>query len=477
MNHILNLDATAIAEGIRKGEYTSLEVTNTFIEHAELANLQINAITENRFEQARQEAIEADLKLKSGASVGKLHGVPISVKDCFHIQGMATLAGLPFRKGMIEAEDADVVKALKEEGAIVIAKTNTPPLCFCQETDNKLTGLTRNPWNLDCSAGGSSGGEGALMAVGGAAVGLGADIGGSIRFPSHFNGIVGFKSGNRQVSADGNFPFVSIPEQDRMLGIGAMGKSVRDAQLVNEIISGKRKAFVDLSKFRLIMPGKIEGVPLSEHTYESMQGLLNKLKADFEVKEEVPPNFKESAIIWQELMSINGGRHIKVLLSEDGKSSPVLEYIKERFTRNSELHHYLTWALIGVSLFKPSVEKLAEIRKLLIDGDRKLDKYFESSIVILPVYHEAAQKHGKLYKEIFSIKKSFKKYMPYIAYANVWGLPSLTVPLGKDEQGMPIGVQFISKVGNEDALFQFGEWFEENIYRYERCSSYDLVKV
>ncbi|MEK4251454.1 amidase [Paenibacillus sp. FSL W7-1287] len=474
MKQILDMDATELSTRIKNGEITSLQATLTYIEHLKAANERINCVTVDRYEAARQEAIRADLQLQNGEPTGRLHGVPISMKDCFNVAGMATTSGLIHRAQMIETEDAAVVKRLKQEGAIILAKTNTPALCFCEETDNKLHGRTNNPWDLNRSAGGSSGGEGALMAVGGAAVGLGADIGGSIRFPSHYNGIVGFKSANSQVDDTGNFPPVTIPEQRRMLGIGAMGKSVRDAQFIHEILTDGKRKFVDLDRYEIVIPGKQPDIPLGPDTEELLEQIRGKIGEDYRVVDELPPHFHESALYWQELMSINGAKHVQQLMSEGGTKSPLTEYVKEKLTGRSDCHSYLSWALLGAGLFKPSEERLQQIRVALQQGDQELEQYFEGKILILPIYHEAAQKHGKQYSEIFSIRKTYKKYMPYIAYANVWGLPALTLPIGTDKQGMPIGVQLISAAGHEDALFQFGEWVEEAIYSYKRCTSYDL---
>lgn len=474
MKQILDYDATELAERIKSGEYSSLEVTTTYIEHLQRANKSVNCVTVDRYDIARQEAIDADLKLKSNEQVGRLHGVPVSIKDCFHVAGMATTAGLSHRLQNIEPEDAEAVALLKAEGAIIIGKTNTPALCFCQETDNKLHGRTNNPWDLTRSVGGSSGGEGALIALGGAAVGLGADIGGSIRFPSHSNGVIGFKSGNKQVSAVGNFPHVTIPEQDRMLGIGGMSKSVRDARLINEILTSNKRTFVDLDVFELIIPSKQASIPLHEETDQLMGNLREKLAVDYKVSNELPPNFDNSAMIWQELMSIDGAKHVVNLLSEDGTNkNPMWEYVKEKLTGKTDFHSYLSWALIGANMFKPSDARLEEIRRELAAGDEQLAQYFNNKMLLIPVYHEAAQKHGKLYSEVFSIRKTYKQYMPYIAYANVWGLPSLTMPIGTDSDGMPIGVQIISSNGNENAIFQLGEWLEEEVYRYKRCTLYD----
>lgn len=473
MEKLLDLDATEVAALIKSGEMTSLQATMTYIEHLKRANGRINCVTVDRYEAARQEAIHADMMQQNGETKGRLHGVPISVKDCFHVAGMPTTSGLAYRAELIEQEDAAVVKLLRQEGAIIVAKTNTPALCFCQETNNKLHGRTNNPWDLTRSAGGSSGGEGALMAVGGAAVGLGADIGGSIRFPSHYNGIVGFKSGNAQVDDTGNYPQVSIPEQHRMLGIGAMGKSVRDARLIHEILTNGKRTFVDLDAYEIVIPEKQPDIPLGADTEALLHALRDRIGADFKISRELPPRFQESALYWQELMSIDGAKHIQRLLSSNGSKKPLSEYIKEKLTGRSEIHSYLSWALLGAGMFKPSEERLSEIRAELELGDRELSEYFSARLLILPVYHEPAQKHGKQYGEIFSIRKTFKQYMPYIAYANVWGLPALTLPIGQDSAGMPIGVQLIAANGHEEALFQLGEWIEEEIYRYKRCNIYD----
>nr|WP_239549226.1 amidase family protein [Scopulibacillus daqui] len=97
----------------------------------------------------------------------------------------------------------------------------------------------------------------------------------------------------------------------------------------------------------------------------------------------------------------------------------------------------------------------------------------EKRLLIFPVYHRTAPNHGGLFKELFSIRKTFLRYLPYIIYANVWGLPSLTVPVGTDQQGMPIAVQVISMNGNEDAIFQLGEFLETNFRGYVRCKHHD----
>lgn len=475
MSLFLDMDAIAIATGIREGKWTSLEVTQAYISHIEHVNKFINAVTETRFVEAIQEAKLADEKVKQGEPVGRLHGVPMSIKDNIHVRGMSTILGLPHRASKKEEQDAYIVELLKREGAIILCKTNTPALCFYQESENKVTGLSCNPWDLSRSVGGSSGGEGALLATGGAAVGVGTDIGGSIRFPAHYNGVVAFKSGRSQIQADGILPAFNLPEQYRMLGIGAMGKSVRDAQLLNEIFTDKKKSFVNLDDYEFIIPERIDGVPLESSTEQLVDEVYKKISGDFKAIREVPLFFSESAYVWQKAMSIGGSSALKPLISDEKQLNVYIEFIKEKLFGRSTLPAKLSWAMIGSDMFKTTDRELAEIRATIAKADEQLDTYLTNRIIIMPTYHEAAQKHGKQYGELFSIKKTFMQYIPYISYANSWGLPSLVLPAGRDRAGMPISLQLITKIGQEDALFQFGEWFEETIYAFERCTTYDLM--
>ncbi|WLD94777.1 amidase [Alkalihalobacillus sp. AL-G] len=474
---ILDMDALEIAERIKNRKITSEKATQTYINHLKVFNPSVNCLVEDRFSDAIEDAKMADRLLKDGKAEGQLFGVPISIKECFDVEGMKTTGGLLHRKNKTASKDAEVVSRLKAEGAIILGKTNTPSLCYYQETENPLYGRTNNPWDLNCTAGGSSGGEGALMAAGGAAVGLGADIGGSIRFPSHFNGVVGFKSGKDQVSQDGNYPHIEFEEQQRMLGIGGMGKSVRDIRLVDTIISKKRSGRIDLSSFEMLVPQYYTS-PLGVETGRIIRNLKEEVASDFAVQQDNHvPLYEESALIWQQLMSMDGGHVLRQHL-HDGKKrvSPYKEFVKAKLSR-SEIHPYLSWAMIGMRLFKPSTKRMDAIRDHLKIGDEKLRAYYDRRILIMPVYHSPAPEHGLLYKELFSVQKTFLRYIPYIAYANVWGLPSLVVPIGESSKGLPISIQLMSRVGNEEALFQMGEILEDRFRGYQRCNAHDSSEV
>lgn len=468
VKNILDMDAVGLREELDAGRLTSLEITQNYIDHLKNINPSVNCLVEERFETALKEAAEADEKLKKREPAGKLTGIPISMKEAFDVEGMHTTGGLVLRKDRLADKDAEVVAKLRKEGAIILGKTNTPALCFCQETDNKLFGRTNNPWDLKRTAGGSSGGEGALIASGGAAAGIGSDIGGSIRFPSHFNGVVGFKSGNGRVSDKGSYPPINDVLQERMLGIGPMTKSVRDARFLYEIMAEyPNNRDQNLEDFTIHCP-IATNYPLGEDTRKVLLQIKDKLSGDLQVDEEIPPYLDQSALLWQEIMSIDGARGTAKEAGINGTGQLLNFYLKEKMTGKSGQHGYLTWALIGAGLFKPGKKRMEAIKAELLEGDQVLEEYLAKGIVILPVYHRTAPLHGDLYKEIFSINKTFKKYMPYTAFANVWGLPALTIPVGKDCDGMPIGVQLISRNGNEEVLFQMGERMEGVVSGYER---------
>lgn len=473
MKEILDFDATTLAKKIQSRQISSLEATTAYIEHLERANPSIHALVEERFEQAISEAKEQDQRIGKTEEGGHLQGVPISMKESFHVAGMKTTGGLLARQHLIESEDAEVVRRLKKEGAIILGKTNTPTLCFCQETDNKLYGRTNNPWNLERTAGGSSGGEGALIAIGGAAVGIGSDIGGSIRFPAHFNGVIGFKSGAHHVSQLGHFPYIEDSYQQKMVGMGALAKSVVDAELIHTIITDSPPPALDLSQFRISLPPPHATFPVDQETSKLMKQVRTFYSDSHIVDEEPPPYLERVALLWQLIMSIDGAEDVARVAFGDEKRSATKEWLKEKLFRRSDYHAYLTWALIGANLFKPSPSQLVKLKEKLDQAKLEIEAYLKNRVLILPVYHRTAPPHGQVYKELFSIRKTFLKYIPYVALANTLGLPSLTLPIGTDAEGLPISLQWITACGQEKALFSLAKLAEQSFRGYVRCTAYD----
>lgn len=473
MHEILSMDASTLAKKIRKREISSLEATHIYIQQIQQVNPHINAIVEDRFEDAIKEATACDKAITNGTAQGKLFGVPISMKECFSVKGMKTTGGLPLRKNTMDTEDAVIVKKLRDEGAIIIGKTNTPSLCFCQETNNSLYGRTNNPWNLQRTVGGSTGGEAALIAVGGASVGIGADIGGSIRFPAHFNGVVGFKSGKNRVDPVGHFPLFEEKNQVSMLGFGALAKSVDDTELVHNIIADEPMPKVEFDSFQYLIPHPSTNFPMSLETTRLIDSLRCHFESRYVVHLDPAPYLNQAALWWQKIMASDGGKTITHIITNGKWSTVYKQYVLSRLGMKTPLHPYLTWAAIGVKLFQPKKKEWEELQKDLQQARQQVHQDLQNRILILPVYHSAATNHGQVYREIFSIRRTYLQYMPYVAYANTFALPSLVVPIGEDEDGMPISVQLITANGQESALFQAGREVEKSFRGYKRCTTWD----
>ena len=174
-NTIIQMDASRIAELIAKRELSPVEVMQAHLDRIAAVNPEVNAIV-TLADGAMESAEKAEAAVMSGARIGPLHGVPFTVKDGIDTAGVLTQRGSPIFKGRVPDTDATVVARLKAAGAILIAKTNPPEFSYSIETDNSLTGQTNNPWNLDYTPGGSSGGESAAIAAGMSPIGVGSDL-------------------------------------------------------------------------------------------------------------------------------------------------------------------------------------------------------------------------------------------------------------------------------------------------------------
>lgn len=475
MTNILDLDVIETAQLIRSRQHSIKQIVTIYIEQIKRANPAINAVVAKRFDTALAEAENKDNNFPHDLTRYPLYGVPITVKESFDVAQMNTTGGLIQLRDRIATSDAPIIRALKNAGAIILGKTNTSTLCYAQESNNKRFGRTNNPWDITKTAGGSTGGEGAILAVGGAAAGVGSDIGGSIRIPCHFNGVVGFKSGKYTLKNNGHLPAATTPLQQRMESYGPMGKSVRDMKLLYEIMTQRTIKTADLTNITInILPTNVP-YPLNQVTKNLLDQVAQFLYNNYSVERKIPPFFDISAELWQEIMSIDGSESIEALAFQAKPSTPRLlwTYIKEKLSQQTDWHHYLLWALLGTKLFKPNESRVKEIEKIIQDGDEEIHKQLQNRLLIFPVYHTATRDHGKVFQEIFSIKKTFKQYMPYLAYANVWGLPSLTIPLSKDGSNLPIALQIMSSVGNEAQIFTLGKLVEKQFTSYVRCEIFD----
>jgi aspartyl-tRNA(Asn)/glutamyl-tRNA(Gln) amidotransferase subunit A len=227
------LPATTLAGMIRRKKVSPVEVVNAILGRIEALNPVLNAFVTLTADQARREARAAERALgKRGARLGPLHGVPFSVKDLVITRGVRTTFGSPLYRDNVPTEDAPIVARLKAAGGIMLGKTNTPTMGWIGATHNLLFGITRNPWNLDRTPGGSSGGASAAAAAGMGPLHVGTDGGGSIRIPASCTGIFGFKA------SYGRIPVYPASGAWSLSHAGPMTRTVADAALMMNVCAG-----------------------------------------------------------------------------------------------------------------------------------------------------------------------------------------------------------------------------------------------
>ncbi len=319
-NDITRKTASQLVASIKSRELTSLEVTEAHIQRIEDLHSILNAVVVPHFEQARKAAREADEKQARGDALGLLHGLPITVKEMFDVEGLPTSAGLQTLADHRANEDAVTVKRLKDAGAIVLGKTNIPQMGMLPDAVNYLYGRTPNPWNDERTPGGSSGGEAAVIATGGSPLGLGSDGGGSIRNPCHSCGIFGLKPTGLRLPFKGHWG--SPNWYAEWVTAGPMARSVEDLDLAMRVLTdgpienagvqypGDVESFSPISDYRSLDAKKLRvgyftqlgWLKPAPSTVRVVYEAAHALDADgFEVKEFMPPQVERGWAIYYNL--------------------------------------------------------------------------------------------------------------------------------------------------------------------------------
>ena len=249
--------STAIetASAIAKGDVSSRELLEAALARVEQFDSSINAVVALDAERALDAADAADAAVANNQRLGPLHGVPITIKDSFQTEGLVTTSGAPQLSEFLPAHDADPGARYKSAGAIVYGKTNLPIWAGDVQTYNKVYGTTNNPYDIERTPGGSSGGSGAALAAGYTPLELGSDIGGSIRIPSHWSGVCGHKPSYGIVSALGQIPGMpgTLSQADIAVA-GPMARDVDDLVLALDVLAGPNKW--DQTAYSLHLPGR-----------------------------------------------------------------------------------------------------------------------------------------------------------------------------------------------------------------------------
>jgi amidase len=477
VNELNFLSATELADNIRERRVSSREVLEAHLRQIAAVNPAVNAIVTLNEEQAHSKAQEADDALAHGNIWGPLHGVPVTIKDVFETEGLRTTSSFRPLSSYIPKQDATVVARLRAAGAIILGKTNTPEMAGDEQTNSPLFGRTNNPWDLERTPGGSSGGSAAAIASGMSPLDIGSDIGGSVRNPAHFCGVFSLKPSDYRVPFTGHIP---PPPGSKGRGLlryfltpGPLARSVEDLRLALSILAGpeEREWEVppvpweptpgkELSGLRIAWSDDF-GFPLSSEIRDALAGLASKLdKLGYHVERCSPQEFdfthalqvygllKEAALTVRST-PLHIPRFIWRSLAElIPTSNPTARGLLQGAGTN--LQGY-AGALSQRDVF------IAKMEAFLSNWDAWL-----CPVAALPAYPHILTRNP--IEQLRATVEVDGQKIPYLLATSVYtglfnltGNPVIVIPLAHTKDGLPIGVQVVGKRWADMALLSTAE--------------------
>jgi len=450
---------TDIATKIRAKEISPVEVVDHHLRRATAMHPQLNAFVHIDQDGARSAAHAAEAALQRGDAVGPLHGVPITVKSCIDVSRWPCAAGSLLRKEYVPTTDAELVKRLRNAGAILLGNTNTPEFLMAYETDNRLSGKTSNPWNANYSSGGSSGGEAAAIASGCSAGGVGSDGGGSIRVPAHFCGICGLKPTPGRIPSSGHYPAGN--SAFGWLGVvGPMARTVADLKILFEALQGPDTddalTFpVQISTDRSTPPnnlriGILEGDALGRVTPETQLAVRQAAQLlayqGFILEPFCLNNLERVLDLWWFFFgSVVSELFAGEVRGREDLLSPIFRDYLEAARASSPAPPMNMTQFVGMCVARD--RERAHILHAMRDVP----------ILLSPVCSAPAFRHGE---GNYKPGTGYRDTMRHSQWLNLAGFPGVTVPIAKSPDSLPIGIQLIGRPYQDELILDVAEALE-----------------
>ena len=474
---LYSLTVSEIARKIKEKEITIKEVLDSVYNRIENVEEKVSAYVTLTKEQAYNRATKLQERLDNGEDIGIMGGVPIAIKDNICTNGIKTTCSSKMLENFVPFYDATVIEKLENAGAIIIGKTNMDEFAMGSSTENSAIKKTKNPWDLERVPGGSSGGSAAAVACDIAPCALGTDTGGSIRQPASFCNVVGLKPTYGLVSRYGVVAYASSLDQ-----VGPLTKSVEDAAILLNVIAGKDEkdtTSADIPKKDYLksikddIKGKKIGVPTEfisdgintdvKKAYEENLNTLKELGAEIiEIKLDYAKySLPTYYIIATAEASSNLGRYDGIRYGHRAKDFSSLDelYVKSRtegFGDEVKRRIMLGTYVLSSGYYDAYYKRGQKVRTLIIDDFKKA--FEKCDVIAIPTTPNTSFKFGE------KTSNPLEMYLEdiYTVPVNIAGLPGISVPGGFDKNGMPIGMQFISKAFDEENLLQVAYTFEKN---------------
>ncbi len=475
-NELLEQTVSQLSLSLGDGKVSSLEITQAYIEHTNKVDSHVHAFLHRDNDNFIAQAKDADQRRAQGKSLSKLDGIPIALKDVISVEGQPLTAASKILKDYISPYDATVTRKLKEAGLVIGGRLNLDEFAMGSSTENSAFGPTRNPWNLECVPGGSSGGSSAAVAAREVPLSLGSDTGGSIRQPASLCGVVGMKPTYGMVSRYGLAAFASSLDQ-----IGPFAKTVEDAALLLEVISGHDS--LDSTSFPCEVPNY--GSLLKEKKVPSVIGLPKEFFGDgmdSEVRIAVEKTIEFYRKLGHKIIEISLPTTelavpVYYVIATAEASSNLARYDGIRYTLRSqraenaidvyaksrgegfgeEVKRRCILGAYGLSsgYYDAYYLKAQKTRTLIREDFNRVFK--EVDAILTPTSPTPAFKFGEKSNDPISMYLSDI----YTISTNLAGLPAISVPCGFTENGLPIGVQLIGKAFEESSLLSIAHAYDE----------------
>ena len=465
--------AVELAHAIQSKAVSSLELTDMYIRRVETIDRDINAVVVKDFERGRKAAKEADAALAKGRVLGPLHGVPMTIKESYDIEGLPTTWGVPAFKNNIASSDADVVTRYKRVGAHFFGKTNVPLNLADFQSFNDIYGTTNNPWNLQRIPGGSSGGSAAALAAGLTGLEAGSDIGGSIRNPAHFCGIYGHKPTWGVVSDRGQ----SLPGQlapADIAVVGPMARSAEDLRISMDAIAGAgrtdavgwqlnlpRPKKTRLQDFRVAIWPDDTMAPVAREIADRVQLIGNTLaKLGATVSDSARPriDLNDSHDVYNSLLwgVMSGG------MPPDEKARLRVEAAALDPNDRSIAANLVRYAVQEHGVWSVNNNKRYLLRQAW-------QAFFQDwDILICPQTATTAfpHDHGDYLHRTLTVNNESQDYFQQVFWAGlitVAHLPSTVFPTGVSKEGLPIGLQAVGAEFHDYSTIDFTRLIAQEI--------------
>ncbi len=449
--------ATALAAALRNRTLSCTEALDACLRQIARHNPQVNAVAILDGAGARERARQADAALARDACRGPLHGVPFTIKDSLAAQGLPTTLGMRALAGHIAREDAPVVARLKAAGGILLGKTNVSAALSDWQTENPLFGRTNNPWNLERTAGGSSGGSAAALAAGFSALDVGSDLGGSIRIPAHFCGVCGFKPTEHRIPQTGQLDPRGRPWRGRILNaLGPLARTPEDLGLAFRICAGPDSRDLEVPPVAVQEMPKLELRRLRIAWMPSFPGVLSSTAIASAVETFARELERHASMV-------------KACLPEvDVEAQWALrEHLRD-----------LTTAGIFLPESTSHPPTLAEYHEALVRREHFIagwERFFESwDVFLAPAALTTAFAHGPpgTPQSVNGEQVEYRRLFYPSTLFNCTGHPAAVIPLARDSAGLPIGLQLVGARWQDERLLAIAALLGEIAGPFQRPPGY-----